>query len=225
MTMDGGLFVNVGSGPDSAPGWMSIDGSWQAWLAGRPLAAWAARLVTGRDVGRWDSGIHCRDVRRGLGLPSDSAAVVYSSHLIEHLHRSDAVALVRECRRVLKPGGVCRIVTPDLAPMVDYYVKARGTDAVPTAADALQAAMQLHPVAARRTGWLLSAYRQRTSFDDHKWIYDGRSLCALFAEAGFPRARVRGYLDSEIPRDRLTQVEQASRVVDGAGVCVEASKE
>jgi len=218
----GGVWVNVGSGPNVPPGWMSIDGSWQAWLATRPAAARLAQIVTGRDVGHWPAGIVCRDVRRGLGLAPASAAVVFSSHLIEHLHRSDALNLLRDAYRVLQPGGVCRVVTPDLAGLVDAYVAARAQGN--GAADRLQQALLLHPVEPPRTGALLRWYRQATAFDHHKWVYDGASLCGLFREAGFAAPSVRGFLESDIPADRLAQVEHADRVCGGAGICVEARR-
>ena len=39
---------------------------------------------------------------------------VYSEHMIEHVSWSEGRAMLFECRRVLKPGGVIRLVTPDL---------------------------------------------------------------------------------------------------------------
>lgn len=224
MSSVSGLYVNVGSGPDAPAGWVCLDGSWQAWFAHHPVIAWMARRVTGQAVGHWSRGIVCRNVRAGLGLPNESAAVVFSSHLIEHLHRSEALALLRDCWRVLKPGGVCRIVTPDLSTLVQRYVGSEGNGNAAHAADTLQEAMLLRPSAPPRNGGLLAAYRRRTDFDHHKWMYDGRSLCALFGEAGFTGARVRGYLESVIPQAQLAQVEQASRVLDGEGMCVEATK-
>ncbi|MGH9346649.1 MAG: class I SAM-dependent methyltransferase [Vicinamibacterales bacterium] len=217
-----GIWVNAGSGPSSPAGWMSIDGSWQAWLASHGVAASVARLLTGRDTGHWPRGIVCRDVRRGLGLAPGSAAVVFSSHLIEHLHRSEALALLRDAHRVLRPGGVCRVVTPDLGCLVDAYVIARPREA--GAADRLQDALLLHPVEPPRAGALLGWYRRATAFDQHKWVYDGDSLCALLREAGFSAPAVRGFLESDIPADRLAQVEHRERVCDGAGICVEARR-
>jgi predicted SAM-dependent methyltransferase len=217
-----GVWVNVGSGPNSPVGWVSLDGSWQAWLATRSVAALLARLFTGREVGHWPAGIVCRDVRRGLGFPASSAAVVFSSHLIEHLHRSEALGMLRDAHRVLRPGGVCRVVTPDLAGLVDRYTTARQN--APAAADRLQEALLLHPQQPAPVGTLLGMYRRATAFDHHKWVYDGPSLCALFIEAGFAAPAVRDFMDSEIPADRLLQVEHADRVCDGAGICVEARR-
>jgi predicted SAM-dependent methyltransferase len=201
---------------------MSIDGSWQAWLAGRGILSRTARLMTGREVGHWPAGIVCRDVRQGLGLPSGSAAVIFSSHLIEHLHREDALRLLRDAHRALGPGGVCRVVTPDLRALVDRYLQSGGDDGA--AGDRLQHALLLHPPQPPQANRLLGLYRQMTAFDHHKWVYDGDSLSTLFREAGFARPHVCAFLESDIPRDRLAQVEHADRVRDGAGICVEARR-
>jgi hypothetical protein len=215
-----GVWLNVGSGPNAPAGWVNIDGSWQAWLAARPLLAWGARAVTGRPTGHWPRGIVCRDVRRGLGLRPASAAVLYSSHFIEHLTRGEAVAFLAEAYRALAPGGVCRIVTPDLAALVRQYV-AGGQRGDAAAANAFVAATLL-PSADHGPGGPLAWYRTLTRFETHKWLYDGASLKALFREAGFAAPEEREALDSRVPRDRLADVEHPDRIVNGAGVVVEA---
>lgn len=218
-----GLWVNVGSGPTAAAGWTCIDGSWQARLAGTGPLARAAEWLTGTRVGHWPRGIVCRDVRRGLGLAPESAAVIFSSHLIEHLHRDEALALLRDARRALAPGGVCRVITPDLRAIVERYLDAVRRAAA-AAADRMQEELLLHPAARPTLGGPLAWYRQRTAFDHHKWVYDGSSLCALFTEAGFARPAVKAHLDSAIPRERLAAVEPAERLENGAGICVEARR-
>jgi len=50
-----------------------------------------------------------------------SVDFIYCSRVLEHLEEWEAVELLRECRRVLRPGGVLRLVVPDLLKMVKNY--------------------------------------------------------------------------------------------------------
>lgn len=49
-------------------------------------------------------------------LPFGDASIdyVFTEEFIEHISKADAAIMLRECARVLKPGGVLRIATPDL---------------------------------------------------------------------------------------------------------------
>jgi SAM-dependent methyltransferase len=49
-----------------------------------------------------------------LPFAANSFDVVYSSHVLEHFSPETAEALLRECHRILKPGGILRTVLPDL---------------------------------------------------------------------------------------------------------------
>jgi predicted SAM-dependent methyltransferase len=221
-----GMLLNIGSGPAVAPGWISIDGSWQARFAGRPVAARIVSLLTGREVGHWPAGIRCLDVRRGLPFADNSAAVVYSSHMIEHLFRDEACAFLCEARRVLAPGGICRIVVPDMRSMVEWYVERNGSPPANGEAPRSDRLMEMlgmsSPSAPPRS--LLGVYRRLTDFDRHKWMYDEPGLIALFREAGFACPAFRGTLESDIPQGVLAAVEIRGRLDGGAGFCVEARK-
>ena len=56
-------------------------------------------------------------------LPYDDRAYdgAFSEHTLEHLRSADALQLLREVRRVLKPGSVFRVVVPDLAQYIAFY--------------------------------------------------------------------------------------------------------
>ena len=63
------------------------------------------------------------DIRKPLPFENGTCDAVYASHVLEHLDRDEGRRLLRECRRVLKPGGVVRIVVPDLEDFCRYYLQ------------------------------------------------------------------------------------------------------
>jgi SAM-dependent methyltransferase len=63
------------------------------------------------------------DLRRGIPFPASSCDVVYHSAFLEHMRHSDALEFLRECNRVLKPGGVIRVGVPDLERICRLYLK------------------------------------------------------------------------------------------------------
>jgi predicted SAM-dependent methyltransferase len=70
------------------------------------------------------SAVLVHDLRKGVPFPDGEFDLVYHSHLLEHFDRSYALRLLRECFRVLKPGGTIRIAVPDLERIVKTYLQA-----------------------------------------------------------------------------------------------------
>jgi SAM-dependent methyltransferase len=60
---------------------------------------------------------------KGFPYPDNHFEVVYSSHVLEHFTREQAQFLLSEANRVLKPGGILRIVVPDLAGTCKEYLR------------------------------------------------------------------------------------------------------
>lgn len=110
--------LHLGCGTITPDGWINVDGSWNARLAKHPLLRkmLAAASILSRDQSHvpWNPKIITRDVRRPLPYSADSFDAIYASHLLEHLYLDEGRRLLRECFRTLRPGGVLRMVVPDL---------------------------------------------------------------------------------------------------------------
>jgi predicted SAM-dependent methyltransferase len=61
------------------------------------------------------------DAREPFPLPDNVFDFVFSEHMIEHLTYADGQHCLRECRRVLRPGGRLRIATPSLDHLMPLY--------------------------------------------------------------------------------------------------------
>jgi SAM-dependent methyltransferase len=68
-----------------------------------------------------ENKINSLDVRRKLPIADNSIEFVYSSHMLEHLHRKDAIKFLAEVERILKSGGRLRLVLPDLESLITTY--------------------------------------------------------------------------------------------------------
>lgn len=75
------------------------------------------------DLSHADSQVLQHDLVTGLPFEDDHFDAVYHSHVLEHLAPDEGAAMVQECFRVLKPGGVLRIVVPDLEQIARLYLQ------------------------------------------------------------------------------------------------------
>ncbi|MCH2179233.1 MAG: methyltransferase domain-containing protein [Mariniblastus sp.] len=91
--------LNIGCGRTHHPAWLNMD-----------LEAMDPNVVE-------------HDITQGIPCPSDSLSAVYHSHILEHLKPEEGIDLLRECYRVLEPGGILRIVVPDLEKIAELYLK------------------------------------------------------------------------------------------------------
>jgi SAM-dependent methyltransferase len=105
-----------------------------------------------------------------------SVDAIYSSHMIEHLDRREARRFLAECRRVLKPGGVLRLVVPDVRVTINDYMTKGNADVF---VEHLQLAIDKPQGFKEQVRVLLMGDR------NHRWLYDGPSIGKLMADAGF----------------------------------------
>lgn len=212
------LLLNLGCGPEVRPSpWTDIDGSWNLRLQTTGWGRVLAPLVARHRTHRWPGHVRWMDITRGLPFDSGSADAVYASHVLEHLYREDALKLLSECRRILKPDGVLRLVLPDLASLARAYLAEPGPDA----ALRFNAALLMRE-GSSRVGGVKKLQTLFADFHSHKFMYDAPLLSHDLTALGFREVSERACLDSRIPE--IGHVEQAGRILNGAGFVVEALK-
>jgi predicted SAM-dependent methyltransferase len=126
------------------------------------------------------------DARERLPFQDRCLAWVYAEHLVEHLSLADGIRWLSEVRRVLEPGGLIRLTTPDLRTYLESYLSPEG-------------GMFAHH---REVLWEHGARPRmpvRPAFMvnlvfyywGHRWIYDFEELRYALERAGFPASEVR----------------------------------
>lgn len=62
------------------------------------------------------------DFRNPLPFNSRSIDLIYSEHMLEHLDEASAITHLKECYRILKLGGIMRLVLPDANALFKAYL-------------------------------------------------------------------------------------------------------
>lgn len=78
---------------------------------------------TNLDLETNDPSVIRHDVTQGVPFDEGQFNAVYHSHILEHLKPEQGRDLVDECYRVLMPGGVLRMVVPDLERIARLYLE------------------------------------------------------------------------------------------------------
>jgi predicted SAM-dependent methyltransferase len=181
--------LHCGCGPLLQPGWVNTDRD--------PLPGpekWVTPAETLVRVGAHYFYLR-HDATRPYPFGDESFEWAYSEHFVEHISRREAVMWLREVRRMLRPGGVARISTPDLRKYVEGYLD-------PEARFFTEHARRLHTMFQRQVpksrAWMVNQIFYAWG---HRWIYDFDELRTVAVEAGFRQSAVHGatFRQSSVP--------------------------
>lgn len=181
------------------------------------LRALAPVLLNGERLRRFQSlpeNLMVHDLSQCIPFPDSSVDVVYHSHVLEHLDRDVAYGFIQECARVLRPGGLIRVVVPDFEDYCRNYLDhvalcEKGDEMVIGEHDSLFEPLLLQSVCREAHGTsqqlplrrfvenlLLGDARKRGQ--THQWMYDRFNLTALLQACGFTNPCLHSFNNSAI---------------------------
>ncbi len=152
-------------------------------------------------------GVMRMDATRRFPFADQTFQYVYSEHMIEHVPYEKGACMLRECYRVMRPGGVIRVITPDLSAILGLYGRELSAEQeryliwfcqtfvperAPSAAFAINAMFRL---------W------------GHQFIYDEQRLADAMHSAGFES--ITRYPISHSDHPELQNVVNDKRYPDG----------
>jgi len=179
-----GLKVQLGCGSEMRPGWVNIDLKFGSSLA--------------LDLNEHPDTVLIRhDLRRGLPLEEGSCDYVYSSHFFEHLEYRYGSGLMRDCYRVLRPGGTFRIVLPNTREGWGQYL--RGNNEYFDLIDILKTCPYIEPGTETLIDYVNYKIYQR---GEHKYCYDEEKVVLLLGRIGYSSVAPASYqpgIDSDTP--------------------------
>lgn len=177
------LYVNVGCGRTPTAGWVNVDNSWFVRLARHRIVLTCLKWIGIASIENLETAARARryhivwaDAAHRLPFRDCSVCVLYSSHMLEHLDRDEVLRFLKECRRVMRSSGILRIVCPDLRCRVEQYLSDCDADEFMRSLNL--ESRSFHTIRAKLK-MLIAGNRE------HQWMYDGHSLSALLATAGF----------------------------------------
>lgn len=95
--LDGKIYLNLGCGVNTSPDFINVD---------------VLKLPLVHYIG---------DIQELNMFPDNYADMIYASHVVEHISRGQLVKVLKEWRRVLKPGGILRFAVPDFDKLIEVY--------------------------------------------------------------------------------------------------------
>jgi SAM-dependent methyltransferase len=169
-------FVNLGCGNRFHPDWVNAD------------------------IAPHDPSVMQCDLSQRLPFPDNDFDVVYHSNVLEHIRRADATAFLRECFRVLNPGGILRVAVPDLERICRLYLEklqlaTSGDVASAYDRDWMLLEMYDQTVREKSGGAMLDFLRQNPlpneAFVLERIGHEGRELLAALRNASPPEPQIQ----------------------------------
>jgi SAM-dependent methyltransferase len=212
--------LNIGCGLKTSSSTNVINIDWSIYLRIKrnPLLYHIMKLFLNAErrqaLDALPDNVMVHDLRKGLPFVDNSVDAVYHSQFLEHLDRPIAAILAQEVKRVLKPGGIHRIVVPDLEKLCRGYLThlqecdqnaelweqhdARIADMIEQMVrrEALGTSLQ-KPLRRAIEKLVLGDARRRG--ETHQWMYDRINLSALLRRVGYKQVDIFTFDTSNIP--------------------------
>jgi len=187
---------NIGCGINLIKGWFNLDNGDMYGLFGE---------------------IYFCDIKKHFNIPNNTVDVIYISHTLEHLESWEARFFLQECHRILKIGGIIRIVVPDLDILYEKFIqKDEAFFTNPIIAGYSKEEIENY---FNQSSYLTfsdlflgvfysSEFFRRTHSGFHKYIYNKEILFQRLKSAGFDKIFIKKWgesLDNEIKEFELNR--------------------
>lgn len=161
-------YLDIGCGPNTHEAFINLDYGW------RP----------GVDI--------CWDLKQDLPLNDNTLKGVFTEHCLEHLPLEMADSVLQECFRLLRPGGVIRLVVPDGQLYLERYAQILNgdTDLPLPYSEGLNYSGIYSPILSVNT-----VFRAH----GHLFIYDFDMLRQLLEKIGFSEIKKEAYQTGRTP--------------------------
>jgi len=210
--------LNLGCGTKTSPKAINIDWSIYLTIKSNYVFRLCSPIILSEDrrnkLCALDRSILVHDIRKGLPFDGHSIDAVYHSHMFEHIDRNKAPIFLQEVKRVLVPGGIHRIVVPDMEGLANAYLRhvAQVKDDPSSAcdhdryiSDMIEQMVRREAYGTRHQPFVLRTVENillgdaRARGETHQWMYDKVNLAYLLQGNGFNDIQVRSYNNSAIP--------------------------
>ena len=185
-------YIQFGCGLCAPPTWRNFDAGPAFWL--QKKLPFLKSAIVGRGFPDYPANIEYGDVIDGLPVAERSAQAVYCSHVLEHLALNEFRRTLLNVFSYLKPGGVFRLVVPDLERIVRTYVESDRADA---AIVFMHEANLGEPNKSRGLGDKAKSVFGRSA---HLTMWDYKGMAAELTQAGFVGIRRAQCGDAADPR-------------------------
>jgi predicted SAM-dependent methyltransferase len=178
--------LNLGCGSLRPIGWINTDSSLNANVQRIPVFG-KLLAKTFSSVSYQSNNLTYMNLNKKWDFTDCSVDVVYASHLFEHLSLKSADLFLKESYRTLKPGGIIRIVVPDLYQIAKKYIteyiemdNGDPTEFIMWAINMHREGQYGNPSILKKIIYELQGYPHQ-----HKFMYDDKSLMNKIEAYGF----------------------------------------
>jgi SAM-dependent methyltransferase len=200
-------YTQFGCGLCAPKQWCNFDSSPLLRLQRLPLVG---PMMPSGPFGRFPINVRYGDIVRGLPIPSNSVELLYCSHVLEHLSLHELRVALHNAFHLLRPGGIFRLVLPDLTFFAQQYINSNS----PNAALAFMRETYLGKEQRRRN--LVAFMREWLGSSQHLWMWDYSSLSEELENSGFQAVRRAIFGDSGL--SPFAAVEDPERWENALGI-------
>ena len=155
--MDDKVKINLGSGHWKLDDWVNVD------------------------IDRESQPDVCANLAGGLPFASGVARLMHTEDFIDQLELVQAEEFLHECHRILAPGGVLRVLTPDMRKLAALYLND------PQTLKTMWESFVGVPLSLDTAGEIFNIGMR---FAGHTFLYDEETFKALTSRCGFEARRV-----------------------------------
>jgi len=196
-------YVQYGCGLSAPAGWINFDSSPTLKIQKTPIIG---SLVKSRLNTVFPDSVKFGDIVKGLPITNESCDAIYCSHVLEHLSLEDFRIALKNTHKLLKRGGLFRLVMPDFEVLVNTYVNSKKNGNPEAAIKFMKdSGMALES----RTRGMKGMLEGTLGNARHQWLWDDTSTMIELEKAGFKQIRKCEFNDSSIEAFKL--VEDADR--------------